>query len=298
MRHLNLDQLMTLSKVIELAGFSAAARELNLTQPAVSMQVRELESRLGIQLIQRSGGKVMGTVAGMELVKHAYRLHRESEIALAAMRRYREGWVGRVRIGASTTVLIYHLPTALQALRRDHPEIEIVVKTGTSTALVESLHRHEIDIAVATLPADAGNLEIVPLLTEQLVAIFPASMSGIPPVATPALMARFPLILEGLPAQLRKMIDAWFLAAGSAPQPAMELDNLEAIKTSVAAGLAASIVPSVVVQNVMNNAAIASRRLEPSLSRTVGLLALRNGPDDPAVAHAKAALFGLSAHAP
>jgi DNA-binding transcriptional LysR family regulator len=295
MRNLNLDQLMTLSKVIELAGFSAAARALNLTQPAVSMQVRELESRLGLQLIQRAGKKIMGTAAGIELVKHAYRLQRESDTALAAMRRYREGWLGRVRIGASTTALIYHLPTALQTLRRDHPQIEIVVKTGTTVALVESLFVHDIDLAVATLPAASPGLEITPLFTEQLVAIFPASLQRIPAVATPARMAQLPLILEAPPAQLRKMIDGWFQGAGMAPQPAMELDNLEAIKSSVAAGLAASIVPAAVVADGNARSAIVTRALEPALSRTIGMLTIRNMPSDPAVAHARAALFGLGA---
>src|SRR5438270_14096887 len=99
MRSLNLDQLRTLSEVLAQGSFSAAARKLNLTQPAVSLQIRELEGRCGVRLIECSGRRVVATAAGGELIAHAERIGAEAERALAAMRRHREGCVGRVRLG-------------------------------------------------------------------------------------------------------------------------------------------------------------------------------------------------------
>ena len=132
MRGLNPDHLRTLSEVVAQASFTRAARRLNLAQPTVSLQVRELEARLGVRLIDRLGKRAFATAAGRELIEHARRIAQDEERLLAAMRRHREGWLGQVRIGSSTTALIYHLPPLLQQLRTAQPNIELVVTTGTT----------------------------------------------------------------------------------------------------------------------------------------------------------------------
>ena len=78
-----------------------------------------------------------------------------------------------MRIGSSTTALIYHLPPVL-ALRREHPNIELVVTTGTTTGVVERMLRNEIDLGVVSLPISERLLELVPLRREPMVAIFSA----------------------------------------------------------------------------------------------------------------------------
>src|SRR5438309_8273944 len=99
MRGLNVDQLRTLVEVVELGSFSAAARRLNLSQPAISLQIRELEARCGLQLVQRSGKTVVPTAAGRDLVAHAERIAAQADQALAAMRAHKDGLVGRVHVG-------------------------------------------------------------------------------------------------------------------------------------------------------------------------------------------------------
>src|SRR5262245_8920169 len=117
MRNLNLDQLQALTKVIELGSFSAAARSLNLTQPAISLQIRELEQRLGVMLVERVGKRAHATAAGRDLIQHAQRLLREAEEAGVTMRRHREGWLGRVRFSANEIFCTYLLPRVVRALR-------------------------------------------------------------------------------------------------------------------------------------------------------------------------------------
>jgi DNA-binding transcriptional LysR family regulator len=87
MRSLNLDQLRALLEVVELGNFSAAARRLNLTQPAISLQIRELERRFGVQLIERLGKQAHATVPGRALVEAAQRIFHECEHADAALSR-------------------------------------------------------------------------------------------------------------------------------------------------------------------------------------------------------------------
>src|SRR5215831_5065909 len=86
MRRLNLDQLRAVTEVMRLGSFSAAARSLNLTQPAISFQVRELEERLGLQLIERLGKRAYPTPAGTELIEYARRIDRDVDDAMQATR--------------------------------------------------------------------------------------------------------------------------------------------------------------------------------------------------------------------
>ena len=81
MRSLNLDQLRALTEVAALGSFSAAARRLNLTQPAISLQIRELEARWGLRLIERLGKKTQATAPGLQLIEHARRIASECEAA-------------------------------------------------------------------------------------------------------------------------------------------------------------------------------------------------------------------------
>ena len=121
------------------AASRARPGRLNLAQPTISLQIRELETRLGVRLVDRLGKRAFATAAGRELIEHAQRIAQETDRLLGAMRRHRDGWLGQVRIGSSTTALIYHLPPVLARLRKEHPNIELVVTTGTTTGVVERM---------------------------------------------------------------------------------------------------------------------------------------------------------------
>src|SRR5690349_4139435 len=148
MRSLNLDQLKALSEVVEQGSFSAAARRLNLTQPAISLQVRELERRFGMQLVERMGKRAYATAAGRDLVEAARRILRECDLADAAMRRFRDGLLGRVHVGTTMTALTYLLPPVIRRLRLEHPGIELHVTQMPTRDSVEGVLQSRIDIAV------------------------------------------------------------------------------------------------------------------------------------------------------
>src|SRR5512144_763004 len=127
MRSLNLDQLRALMQVVELGSFSAAARRLNLSQPAVSLQIRELEERCGVCLVGRMGKSIRPTAAGRELIADAERIGAEADRALAARKRHKGDHVGRVHLGAGPSAAAYLLPPVLERLREQYPDIELVV---------------------------------------------------------------------------------------------------------------------------------------------------------------------------
>src|SRR5947209_18632682 len=99
MRQLNLDQLRTFAQVIDLGSFSAAAERLGLSHPAVSLQVKQLEKRLGVRLIERVGRRAAPTAAGEELLAHVRSIDATVAATLEAMARHSTGAVGRVRLG-------------------------------------------------------------------------------------------------------------------------------------------------------------------------------------------------------
>ena len=117
MRNLNLDQLQALVEVVELGSISAAAKRLNLTQPAVSLQIRELEGRLGMPLLRRAGRQATPTSAGRELADHARDIFDTTRRALTVVRRHKDGSLGRVRIGSGNAALRYLLLPVLKRLR-------------------------------------------------------------------------------------------------------------------------------------------------------------------------------------
>jgi DNA-binding transcriptional LysR family regulator len=276
MRSLNLDQLRTLTEVVSLGSFSAAARRLNLTQPAVSLQIRELEARCGVRLIERTGKFMAPTAAGRELIGQADR-------ALAAMRRHKGGHVGRVHLGTGPTALAYLLPPVLQRLRERYPDIELTVTTGTTNDIAEQLLANGLDLGFTALPVEGDGLAATPVRTDEMVAILPGTEADIPLIITPSDVERRALILEYQRIPHTQLSRAWLRAAGIEVRPALEFSSIDAIKDAVSAGLGMALVPSPAVSHGPPVNGIVVRPLDPPLNRTLGLVQRRNKPDDPAL---------------
>jgi DNA-binding transcriptional LysR family regulator len=280
MRSLNLDQLRAFVEVVGHGSFTAAAKELNLTQPAVTHQIQELERRLNVSLVERLGKRAHLTEAGEKLIEHARHLLEEDSRTRSAMRRFADGWLGRVRIGTSMTVLMYLLPPILQRLKTEHPQLEINLKAGLTSNTLEMLKTNALDLGLCALPIEDPAFETTPLFKDELVAILPTSAGRAPKKVTPAFLAQCPLILGNQNSALRRTVTEWLSLAGPPPKPVMEFDNVEAIKSLVAVGLGASIVPSLCLGagHVPTSNTIV-RPLNPRISRGVGLVKLRGKRD-------------------
>jgi DNA-binding transcriptional LysR family regulator len=293
MRSLNLDQLRALLKVVELGSFSAAARQLNLTQPAVSLQIRELERRFGVRLIERLGKQAHATAPGRTLADAARKIFHECELTDAAMRPYRDGWIGRVQIGATNTLLTYMLPPILRGLSLDHPGIDLHITNMPTRESVERILQNKIDLALVTLPVEKRHLRITPLLPEMLVAIFPAGTRDLPDEITPEYVVGQPLLMEHTGGAVHALVTRWLSGQGPLPRPPMHLGTIEALKSAVASNLGMSIVPEIAVAKSTPD--IIVRPLRPQLSRTLALIEHRNKPNEPGLEIVRNALLGLRA---
>jgi DNA-binding transcriptional LysR family regulator len=292
MRSLNLDQLRALLEVVEHGSFSAAARRLNLTQPAISLQIRELERRYGVRLIERLGKQAHATVPGRALVEAAQRIFRECDLVDAAMQRFCEGWVGHVHVATTLSSMIYRLPPILRSVRLDHPGIDLVVNNTPTAKSVENILQNKVDLALVNLPVDDRQLKVTPLCEEKLVAIFPAGTRDVPAEITPDYVARQPLLVEQPSSAAHPLVLGW-LSGQASSRPPMPMGTIEALKTAVASGLGMAIVPEVAVAMHMSDFIV--RPLLPPLTRTLALIEHRNKPNEPALEIVRNALLALRA---
>jgi len=276
MRDLKLDQLKTFTKVIRHGSFSAAAERLQLSQPAVSLQVRQLEKRLGVRLIERVGKRATPTAAGTELINHARRIEEAVSAALDAMATHASGTLGRVRIGTGATACIYLLPPVLRDLRQRFPTLEITVRTGNTADVLKALEENTLDIGLVTLPAPGRMFEVTPVLDDAFVAITAADSDPLPDVVTPAVLANLPVVLYEAGGNTRRIVDEWFTRAGIALTPVMDLGSVEAIKELVGAGLGCAILPGTATRRTGERIPIVSYPLSPKLYRELALVVRRD----------------------
>ena len=192
------------------------------------------------------------------------------------------------------TVLMYVLPSLLRKLKTDHPQLEISLKAGKSAETLEMLRTNALDLGLCALPVEDPAFEVTPLFKDELVAILPSGMKRIPNKVTPAFLSQNPLILVNVNSALRRTVTGWLGAAGTSPKPLMEFDNVEAIKSVVAVGLGASIVPSLCLgAGHVSNSNMIVRPLSPSAVREVGLVKLRDKRNTEAMKLAAAAILTL-----
>jgi DNA-binding transcriptional LysR family regulator len=275
MRRLSLDHLHTFADVVELGSFSAAARRLNLTQPAVSLHIKQLEARLGVRLIERIGRRAHPTAAGRDLIGHVQRVDAAVAGALDAVADHRDGGSGRLRLGTGATACIYLLPPVLRALRQKFPALEIVVSTGNTPGILAALEDNAIDVALVTLPAPGRNFHTMWTRDDELIAIFPPGSGALPGRVTAAYLAGQPLVLYESGGHARRVIDDWFTRAGHSPKPVMELGSVEAIKKLVGAGMGCAVLPQLTLAERAGDRLIA-RALTPRLYRRLALVLRRD----------------------
>ena len=295
MRSLNLDQLRALLEVVERGSFSAAARRLNLTQPAISLQIRELERRFGVRLIERLGKQAHATVPGRALVEAAQRIFRECDLVDAAMQRFCEGWIGHVHVGTTLSSMIYRLPPILRSLRVDHPGIDLVVTNTPTPKSVENVLQNKVDLALVNLPVEDKQLKITALCEESMVAIFPAGTRDVPEEVAPEYVARQLLLVEQPTSAAHALVLGW-LAGQTSSRPPMPLGTIEALKSAVGSNLGMAIVPEAAVAMHMSDFIV--RPLLPPLTRTLALIEHRNKPNEPALEIVRNALLALRAVEP
>ncbi|PLZ03900.1 LysR family transcriptional regulator [Burkholderia sp. WAC0059] len=271
MREISLDRLRTLVTIADNGSFAEAARILHLAPPTVSLHVQELEDRIGAPLLSRKRGNIRPTSVGEALLFRARRLLAETEQALDDLQRQVQGLEGRVRLGASTGVLAHLLPQALEVLARQHPSIDVQVAVLTSQDTLTGLADGALDIGLVALPQPAvAGLVIKPWRRDPIRAFLPATWQC-PTFVTPKWLAGRPLILNDSTTRLSRLTAEWFARAGERPEARIELNYNDAIRSLVAAGYGAALLPQESDRPPAQEARVITRALRPAMWRQLGI---------------------------
>ncbi|WP_144631063.1 LysR family transcriptional regulator [Bordetella genomosp. 13] len=291
MREINLDRLRTLLAVADLGSFAAAAKALHLAPPTVTLHVAQLEARLGARLLNRAPAGVTATSAGALLIDRARQLLAEADDLLESVQRQIAAKGGRVRLGASTGALAHLLPRALEALAAQHPDIDVQASVLTSEEALARLAAGSLDIGIVALPQPAlRGLRVRPWRQDPVLAFVPVDWKP-PRHVTPAWLASRPLIANDRGTRLSRQTAEWFAAAGQRPQARIELNYNDAMKSLVAAGYGAALLPHEEGAPAPDRR-ISMRPLRPALARELGI-AHRARVDDGATELMLEALLGM-----
>lgn len=273
MRALNLDQLQTLVSIADLGTFAAASRALHLAAPTVSLHIAELESRMGVPLLQRGPRRALPTAAGAALIEHARRLLKEADDAAANVRRIAQGRAGKVRMGTSTGVIVHLLPQVLAALAERAPDIDVDLAILGSNETMARLQAGTLDIGMVALPqASSEDVQVTPWRSDPMRAFLPSGWT-VPRSITPDWLVTRPLIFNDASTRMYGLTMAWFAAAGHSPRARIELNYTLAMKSLVAAGYGAALLPMEEVGGPLSalDAGMQLRPLKPPLTRQLGI---------------------------
>lgn len=293
MREISLDRLRTLVAIADLGSFAEAARALNLAPPTVSLHIADLEARLGGKLLSRTRGRVQPSPIGATLVERARRLLADAQQALDEVERQMQGLSGRVRLGASTGAIAQLLPQALETLSQQHPDIDVQVRVLTSQESLQELAAGSLEIGLVALPqAPVKGLLIEPWRRDPVLAFLPARWE-LPAVVTPEWLSTQPLILNDHSTRLARLTSEWFASGAAQPTPRIQLNYNDAIKSLVAAGYGATLLPHEAA-TPLPDTRIAMRPIQPLLWRQLGI-AHRDQDVERCTEHVLQVLRGLSA---
>ena len=283
MRNLNLDQLQTLIAIADLGTFAAAAQALHLAPPTVSLHIKELESRLGAELVVRGRRQADLTPAGEVLVREGRQLLLASDDLMERVRRRAAGREGVVRVGVSAGVSTRLLPRMLEALSTRCPGVEIRLEAAASAESMQRLKAGTLDIGIIASPQPPlAEVHQAPWRTDPMVALLPAAWEA-PRVVTPGWLASRRWASFAPATQMHGLVANWFGQAGHHPRPFLALSYPGALKSLAVASQCAALLPLEEVADLQDAPGVQIRHLHPPLMRPMAVAHRHQPPPSAAV---------------
>lgn len=275
---MDLHQLKVFQTAVKAGGFTLASRKLHLSQSTISQHIKQLEEELGCQLFLRVGKQVLPTQAGQLLREHCERIFQDVKNAEMSIQELTGLRKGKVRFGTGATTLIYQLPPVLEAYQALYPEVELIVVSDISEVIRQEVQAHRLDLGLVMLPVTETNLQVEPLFAEELQIALPARH----PLAQKRSLrvsdlSQLRFILYERKTVMRQLIDSFFAELGVQPQVTMVMENIEAIKSLIGAGLGASVLPVHAIGNEAADKKVRLLRVEKKrLHRQLSLITLKS----------------------
>jgi LysR family transcriptional regulator, low CO2-responsive transcriptional regulator len=268
-----------------LRSFSKAARELGISQPAVTQQIRRLERNLGQRLFDRVGRGVLVTDAGRMLDTYAQRIFHLLDAAGDAMDNLAGLRTGRLEVGASRTAGAYYIPEALDRFKRKYPGVRVSLTVGNSETILAKVLDFRLHAGLIAGPYAHPHIAAVPLIRDRVLVVLPSGHRlGRKPVVTIEDLHRYPVILREPGSATRRLIERAFQSEGLDVTPAMELESNEAIKSAVADGIGVGLLAQAAVAQEIASGRLVARPLRDPLYLDFFLVYHRDRTVSPVVA--------------
>lgn len=269
-----LGQLEALVWIARLGSFRAAARRLNLSQPAISGRIRALEEQLQIEVLDRSQPRLRVTRQGTEVVRFAEQMLELSENFVDRMRAG-DALVGTLRMGAPDSFALTHLSALLAFIALKHPAAHVELDVDYSANLDRKLRAGELDIAFLNSPTPHPSISIVPLLDNEL-AWFASPSMKLPATLTPSDLVQVPILSNPRPSHTFNTISEWFGSAGLAPQRVNTCTSLSIMIKLTVDGFGVAVLPAALVTSELRNGSLCRLQAVPDLRPHHLVVAYRN----------------------
>lgn len=277
---ISIKQLRYFDAVARLGHFGRAAEHCGVTQPALSMQVQELEAELGLGLVERRSKGIVLTDAGREVARRASRILAEVRDLGDFARIGREPLSGPLRLGVIPSVAPYLLPPLLPALSASHPTLDFHIRETQTSQLVAELLAGTLDVLVLALPEEHPEIETLELMKDRFLLALPASRKLPHRIrATLDLIAGDRLLLLEEGHCLRDQALAFCELRRSDQIDTFGASSLSTIVQMVANGLGLTLLPEIAAPLETRGTNVRLMRFaEPEPSRTLGLAWRRSSP--------------------
>jgi LysR family transcriptional regulator, cyn operon transcriptional activator len=234
-------------------NFTKASETLHVSQPSLSVQIRDLEEELGTRLFDRLGRTIALTQAGILFREHAERALREVELAGQLIRELDGAQRGRLIVGTLATVNSYLVPPLVSQFKQRFPAIHLQVHSQPSAEIVAGLLANRLDLGLCLLPVSQDQLTTIPLFDERLVLVAPARHRFGQSRLRMRDLGGLPLVLMPADYCLRKMVEEECAQASVTTQVVLEMTSPEGILQAVAEGAGLTILPELYVRQRLSH---------------------------------------------
>ena len=278
MNNVTLKQLRYFEAVARHKHFGRAARSCAISQPALSMQIKELEASLGSQLFERGSRHVRLTSLGEEFLSRVQDILLSIDELNDLARASQEGLVGRIRIGIIPTVAPYLLPSIIGNLSYKHPGLEIHVRETLTQSLIEELAIGKLDAAIVALPISEPSFEEVSLFSEDFLLVRPATDKG-KPIPDRGSLSKMKLLLLEEGHCFRDQALSFCNINSNLPKDGLDGSSLSTLVQMVGAGIGVTLIPEMAVSVETKSAEVSLTRFKnPKPSRTIGMIWRKTNP--------------------
>lgn len=278
MTNVSLRQLRYFDALARHAHFGRAAEACAISQPALSMQIKELETVLGGVLLERGARQVVLTRLGEELARRVRDILRSVDELADFARASRDRLAGQLRIGMIPTIAPYLMPRVVADLTRAHPELDIHIRESVTPSLMREIAEGRLDAAILALPVSQPSLTEVALFSENFLLVRP-NADRLSPVPSAEKLRDMRLLLLEEGHCFRDQALSFCKMQSSRPRELLDASSLSTLVQMVSAGIGVTLIPEMAVAVETRAAPVSVARLkDPQPCRTIGMVWRKTSP--------------------